>query len=107
MLYGTALSAASTNSIASAALQDDTTKPEQAISSSLISSLHGSGSRVCSATLNLDYSGLEFFDVVILGWTRRFGMRASKFTDAPKAFVVKPGEEGTPVTDICCKAGIS
>ena len=34
-------------------------------------------------------------------------MRASKFTDAQKAFVIKQGEEGTPVAEICRKAGIS
>lgn len=34
-------------------------------------------------------------------------MKASKFTDAQKAFIVKKGEEGTPVADICRKAGIS
>jgi putative transposase len=34
-------------------------------------------------------------------------MKASKFTDAEKAFVVKQGEEGTPVVEICRKAGIS
>ena len=34
-------------------------------------------------------------------------MKASKFTDAQKAFVIKQGEEGTPVTEICRKAGIS
>jgi putative transposase len=50
---------------------------------------------------------LEFFAVVFLGWTRRFGMKASKFMDAQKAFVVKQGEEGTPVAEICRKAGIS
>jgi len=50
---------------------------------------------------------LEFFAVIFLGWTRRFGMKASKFTDAQKAFVVKQGEEGTPVAEICRKAGIS
>ena len=33
-------------------------------------------------------------------------MKASKFTDAQKAFVIKQGEEGTPV-EICRKAGIS
>jgi len=32
-------------------------------------------------------------------------MKASKFTDAQKAFVVKQGEEGTPVAEICRKAG--
>ena len=34
-------------------------------------------------------------------------MKASKFTDAQKAFIIKQGEEGTPVADICRKAGIS
>ena len=30
-------------------------------------------------------------------------MKASKFTDAQKAFIVKQGEEGTPVAEICRK----
>ncbi|GAM04159.1 transposase IS3 [Novosphingobium sp. MBES04] len=34
-------------------------------------------------------------------------MKASKFTDAQKAFVIKQGEEGAPVAEICRKAGIS
>lgn len=34
-------------------------------------------------------------------------MKASKFTDAQKAFVIKKGKEGTPVAEICRKAGIS
>ena len=34
-------------------------------------------------------------------------MRASKFTDAQKAFVIKQGESGIPVAEICRKAGIS
>ena len=34
-------------------------------------------------------------------------MRASNFTDAQKAFIIKQGEEGTPVAEICRKAGIS
>ena len=34
-------------------------------------------------------------------------MKASRFTDAQKAFVVKQGEEGVPVSEICRKAGIS
>lgn len=33
-------------------------------------------------------------------------MKASKFTDAQKVFIVKQGEEGTPVSEICRKAGI-
>lgn len=34
-------------------------------------------------------------------------MKASKFTDAQKAFIVKQGNEGTTVSEICRKAGIS
>jgi len=34
-------------------------------------------------------------------------MKASKFTDAQKAFIIKRGEDGTPVAEVCRKAGIS
>jgi putative transposase len=34
-------------------------------------------------------------------------MKASRFSDAPKAFILKQGADGIPVTDICRKAGIS
>lgn len=34
-------------------------------------------------------------------------MKASRFSDAQKAFVTKQGEDGSPVAEICCKAGIS
>lgn len=34
-------------------------------------------------------------------------MRASRFTDAQKAFILKQGAEGMPVAEICRKAGIS
>jgi len=34
-------------------------------------------------------------------------MKASKFTEAQKAFILKQGEEGTLVAEICRKAGIS
>jgi transposase InsO family protein len=34
-------------------------------------------------------------------------MRASSFTESQKAFILKQGEEGTPVAEICRKAGIS
>jgi putative transposase len=34
-------------------------------------------------------------------------MKASNFSDAQKAFIIKQGEEGTPVAEICRKAGIS
>lgn len=34
-------------------------------------------------------------------------MKASKFTDAQNAFIIRQGEDGTPVEEICRKAGIS
>ena len=34
-------------------------------------------------------------------------MKASQFTDAQKAFILKQGAEGIPVAEICRKAGIS
>lgn len=34
-------------------------------------------------------------------------MKASRFTEAQKAFVLKPGAEGLPVAEVCRKAGIS
>lgn len=34
-------------------------------------------------------------------------MKASQFTDAQKAFIIKQGEEGMTVAEICRKAGIS
>ena len=34
-------------------------------------------------------------------------MKASKFSDAQKAFILKQGAEGMPVAEICRKAGIS
>lgn len=34
-------------------------------------------------------------------------MKASKFSDAQKAFIIKQGEDGTPVAELCRQAGIS
>ena len=34
-------------------------------------------------------------------------MRASQFSDAQKAFILKQGADGVPVANICRKAGIS
>ena len=34
-------------------------------------------------------------------------MKASKFTDAQKAFILKQGSDGVTVEEICRKAGIS
>jgi putative transposase len=34
-------------------------------------------------------------------------MKASRFSEAQKAFILKQGADGTPAADICRKAGIS
>jgi putative transposase len=34
-------------------------------------------------------------------------MKASRFSEAQKAFILKQGTDGMPVADICRKAGIS
>ena len=34
-------------------------------------------------------------------------MKASRFSDVQKAYILKQGNEGLPVADICRKAGIS
>ena len=41
------------------------------------------------------------------GWDGAKAMKASKFTDAQKAFILKQGQEGIPVAEVCRKAGIS
>ena len=34
-------------------------------------------------------------------------MKASRFSDAQKALILKQGEDGVPVAEVCRKAGIS
>jgi putative transposase len=50
---------------------------------------------------------LEFSATLSWLGEERNRMKASKFSDAQKAFIIKQGEEGTPVAEICRKAGIS
>jgi hypothetical protein len=49
---------------------------------------------------------LEFFATLSWLGEERNRMKASKFSDAQKAFIIKQGDEGTPVAEICRKAGI-
>jgi hypothetical protein len=43
-----------------------------------------------------------------MGWEReRTTMKASQFSEAQKAFILKQGRDGMPVAEICRKAGIS
>jgi len=55
----------------------------------------------------LDRLKLEFSATFPWLGEERNRMKASKFTEAQKAFILKQGEEGTPVAEICRKAGIS
>jgi uncharacterized protein YjcR len=55
----------------------------------------------------LDRFEVEFFCSFHRAWEERKTMKASKFTDAQKAFILKQGADGMPVADICRKAGIS
>jgi putative transposase len=50
---------------------------------------------------------LEFSAVFSPGWEERKTMKASKFSDAQKAFILKQGNDGVPIAEICRKAGIS
>jgi len=43
----------------------------------------------------------------LLSAEERRAMKASRFSDAQKAFILKQGADGIPVADICRKAGIS
>jgi hypothetical protein len=68
---------------------------------------HAFESHQVSAPLKLDCLKLEFSTGFLWlgeGWNRK---KASKFTEAQKAFILKQGAQVTPVTEICCKAGIS
>ena len=40
----------------------------------------------------------------IPGWEERGTIKASKFSDAEKAFILKQGADGIPVADICTRA---
>jgi transposase InsO family protein len=61
----------------------------------------------CSAPGELDRLKLEFSATLSWLGEELRTMKASKFSDAQKAFVLKQGEEGTPVAEICRKTGIS
>lgn len=57
--------------------------------------------------LRMGHLRVAFRAKYILGWAGRFGVMASKITDAQKAFVIKQSEEGTPVVEVCRKALVS
>ena len=55
----------------------------------------------CSAPRKLDRLKREFSATILCLGEERNQMKASKFTDAQKAFIIKQGEEGAPVAQIC------
>lgn len=61
----------------------------------------------CSACRKLNHLQLEFSAPLSRLGEERKRMKASNFTDAQKAFILKQGEDGMPVAEICRKAGIS
>ena len=54
----------------------------------------------CSEAARLDRFWLEF-SALIPGWEERRAMKASRFSDAHKAFILKQGADGMPVADLC------
>jgi transposase len=50
---------------------------------------------------------LEFSDNRSWSEEEQKRLKASKFTKAQQAFILKLSEQGTPVAEICHKAGIS
>ena len=55
----------------------------------------------------LDRFRVEFSADPTPAGQERKRMRSSKFSDAQKAFILKQGDDGVPVAEICRKAGIS
>jgi putative transposase len=50
---------------------------------------------------------IRVFRGIFPGWEEWKTMKASQFSDAQKAFILRQGNDGVPVADICRKAGIS
>ena len=66
----------------------------------------GSISMVIRSPKTAPFKARVFRD--IFPWLEeRKTMKASQFSDAQKAFILKQGNDGVPVADICRKAGIS
>jgi len=62
---------------------------------------------VCSAPQKLDRFWLDFSALISRLEEGAKAMKASKFSDAQKAFILKQGDDGVPIAEICRKAGIS
>ena len=66
-----------------------------------VTSLRRGVCRTCSDPRKLDRLTLEFSATSPGLGEERNRMKASKFSDALKAFIIKQGEEGAPVAEIC------
>ena len=60
---------------------------------------------ICSP--KLDHWTLEFSAEISRAGKEGKTMKASAFSDAQKAFILKQGADGVPVAEICRRAGIS
>jgi putative transposase len=69
---------------------------------------HTHGSKSSQATCSLETPSFITGKIgcIIRGWEEQFAMKASKFSDAQKAFIIRQGEDGTSVEGVCRKAGI-
>jgi putative transposase len=56
----------------------------------------------CYEPAKLDRSGKSF-----PGWDERTTIEATQFSNAQNAFILEQCQDGVPVAEICCKAGIS
>ena len=63
--------------------------------------------RVCSDPRKLDHLRQEFSATFPWRGEERNRNEGIEVPDAQKAFIIKQGEDGTPVAEICRKAGIS
>lgn len=57
--------------------------------------------------VKLGHLELEFSTYDTRGEEEENSIKASKFSKAQIAFVLKQAEDGTPIGEVCCKAGIS
>jgi hypothetical protein len=55
----------------------------------------------------MELSRLRLGFSATLSWLRGERMKASKFSDTQKAFIIKRGDEGTPVAAVCRKADLT
>lgn len=65
------------------------------------------GHMILTCPVKLGHLELEFSTYDSLWEEEENSMKASKFSEAQIAFVLKQAEDGTPIGEVCRKAGIS